>query len=123
MPWEQTLTLAERLRSEDLEVQGRECFARMAAKCYVADDLLGGRISLAEATGRYHDLCADPPHLLDIISRYERGRTEEERLCRHVIRWMGQTALERGLEVEEVNRRLEAQLAAYLEHYGTVPLP
>jgi hypothetical protein len=113
----------EHQRGENLKELYRAVLARMEAKNAVGQNLVAGRITLAEATHRFRELCAQAPRVLDSIYLSEHGRTNAERLCRHTIGWVKSTLTDRPREARELGRRLEAELESYLDRYGTVPLP
>jgi hypothetical protein len=113
----------ERQRADSLQVLYQGVLDRSEAKSAVALELVAGRITLAEATERFRKLYAESPGMLDSVYLNTKGRTNAERLCRHTIGWVKSTLNDRPREASELGRRLEAQLEAYLERYGTVPLP
>jgi hypothetical protein len=99
----------------------REDMERSAAKHRVVTALLEGRLTLFEAAAHYRRL--KHPRV-DLRKEY-RGDSEEERLCRQVIR-----AAEVALLIRDQNAaaaaftmRWEAELQRHLEQHGQVILP
>jgi hypothetical protein len=113
----------ERQRADSLQALYQGVLDRSEAKRAVGLELVAGRITLAEATERFRELYAESPGMLDSIYVNAKGRTKAEQLCRHTISWVKSTLHDKPREARELGRRLEAQLEAYLERYGTVPLP
>jgi hypothetical protein len=95
-----------------LQSRGDAVLARLAAKARVVADLRAGRLTLPQAAARFRRLndapCTD-------LARRLRGATEEERLCRQVIRWAESTAQgESPGEAEQTRDGLEAELDGLL---------
>jgi hypothetical protein len=113
-----------RRRGERLDRDLRAIAERTAAKDGAVRELIGGRLTLAEAAARFR---AADESAGARFGRYWRwsDRPEGERLCRQVIEWVrvelrsGGAAPGGRLLLE----RLEAELAAHLGHYGRVDLP
>jgi hypothetical protein len=123
LPEYQEALVREDRRKADLEALFQTVLDHSGTKSAVGRELVAGRMTLAEATERFRELFSHSPGALDAVYLSEQGRTKAERLCRHTIRWVQSTLNDRPAEAREVGRRLEAQLDAYLERYGTVPLP
>lgn len=103
---------------------------RPLAKCCIAHDVIEGRFSLLEAAALFGALNRIPPHapnpsLLDLHPSPLSlpARTDEERLCRHVVEYVG---WELGKEPDRAAvavRRLEAEFTDELCRNGFIQLP
>ncbi|HEX5269789.1 MAG TPA: hypothetical protein VFW33_04840 [Gemmataceae bacterium] len=99
-----------------LERAGVAVVTRREAKERATQELLAGRLSLAQAAARFREADALPGG----CPRRCRapGRTEEERSCREVIGWAVAAAERAGGPGigRAIRRRLEAELNAHLAH-------
>jgi hypothetical protein len=123
LPEYQEALWRERHRERRLNALDQVIRARIDAKHEVAADLIADRITLAQATSRFRSLCLEPLNVLECICPYERGATQQERLCRHVIFWVASRLADHPEAEKQLTLRLEGQLQEYLDHYGTVPQP
>ena len=114
----------ERDREARLEEQFEELNARIAAKDRIADRLLAGEMTLAEAAAYFGRLYERAGLRADALREY-RGSSEGEILCRQVIAWVENKVRSEQSpeEAERVVRRLEAELRRHLAEQGTVELP
>jgi hypothetical protein len=78
---------------------------RLHGKQQIVADLIGGRLSLLEASSRFRALSDD-------------GRTEEA-ACREVIGWAHLALRDRPETADAVSTRLEEELERYLSCHGT----
>ncbi len=95
---------------------------RIQEKERIAGELIDGRLTLFEAAARFRRLNAEPPAAPPPLS-YP-GDSEEERLCRQVIRWASHRLQER--DPGRANDRAaawEEELRRHKERHGTVVLP
>jgi hypothetical protein len=97
--------------------------ARQTAKRKVAAELAAGRLTLVEAAARIRHLKDGPDNFWTFIRANERGNSDEERLCRHVIGWTEATLFNRPAEAARITARLEAELKNHLRRNGKVILP
>lgn len=98
------LGATERLAADDMTVLNR-----IGAKESLVNEVIAGRLSLADAAEQFLDLSADAPNYLDILrDRFPDG-TDEVRVARNVIEYVTQ-------RVADPARRdaLTSQLAAEL---------
>jgi hypothetical protein len=98
---------------------------RIAAKDEVIDRLLAGDLTLLEAAAWFRRLNADPPHLAMDYSMLA-GDSEEEKVCRQVISWVGHHLAMKAAsasEAHDVVHRLEGELQERLRRDGRVELP
>jgi hypothetical protein len=110
----------------DLDERLQKTHARLAAKDEIFQRLYERRLTLTKAAALIRDLPDPPPNAMELIRRYEEGQSEEECLCRHVIRGVQTLLLERQSEAAaraEVSR-LEEELRDHMtQHGGKVCLP
>jgi hypothetical protein len=114
----------ERERENRLTEQFEELNARIAAKDGIADRLLAGEMTLAEAAA-YFGRLYEQARLRTEALRVYAGSSEGEILCRQVIAWVeNKVRFEQSAEAaDRVVHRLEAELRRHLAEQGTVELP
>jgi hypothetical protein len=114
----------ERDREARLEEQFEELNARIAAKDRIADRLLAGEMTLAEAAAYFGRLYERAGLLTDALRAY-RGSSAGEILCRQVIAWVDNKVRSEQSpeEAERVVHRLEAESRRHLAEQDTVELP
>ena len=105
-----------------------ECKAvetRCAAKDTVVARIMAGELDLFEAAACFRYLNHEPPEYRSMGYLQLPGGSDEEKLCRQVIRWVktGGNASPSAREVEQMRARLEAELAARLRRDGRIALP
>jgi hypothetical protein len=120
----QRLWCAEQ-ESAALDERVRPVLTRIRAKVAVIEELRGGRLTLAEATARFRLLNAAGSQPALDTSAYFPGATEEERLCRQVVRWAVSAAGAESTSAGEATaRRLGAELDGLLaRNGGRIELP
>src|SRR5262249_13319841 len=103
---------------------------RIAAKQRIARGVLADRFSLLEAAALFGALNRQPPQAPDLSlsdgpgSRLGlRKRTDEERLCRQVVDYVGRIIAEDPKQTEAVLKRLEAEFEEELGRQGRIILP
>jgi hypothetical protein len=101
----------EWLRAQDLNRRAGEVLRRVAVKDRLARDLIEGRLTLTEAASLLKEHLDQSPDSWVLLRKLTRGRSDEERLCRHLLACARYEADDKA----DVIRRLEAELAAYLE--------
>jgi hypothetical protein len=106
-PW---ATPGESRRGLRLEVEPAAAPRRLRAKMEIVQQLIDGRITLPEAAGAVRDLLGETSPTLQVIRRWEKGGSDEECLCRHLIRMARETLEEEPQQATQVARRLEAEL-------------
>ena len=74
-------------RKDRLEAETRAVLRRTAAKDRLAADLVEGRLTPKEAAAQFRQLMRDAPPLLRRVIDREEGKSEEERICRYLLRW------------------------------------
>src|SRR5947209_1295145 len=81
--------IQEDLRQQDeLNAKFETALQRLTGRRTVIAELLAGRITLVEAAVQFRDLSkTNPPRVPSYDSAYA-GKSEGERLCRYVIRWV-----------------------------------
>jgi hypothetical protein len=70
----------ERLDAEDAEV-----LSRIRMKESIVTDLVAGRITMAEATDQFTELCAPHPAQMEVIRDRFPGATDREKIAHNVI--------------------------------------
>ena len=109
--WQHSLD-AERQRQAELVRRWQAAARREQMKNQICRELIEGRLTLREAARRFREL-PDLSHRLwdDLRVDFPDGTTDEERLCRHVLKWACDlTAGDDG--ALELRRRLDAELRA-----------
>jgi hypothetical protein len=108
--------------SEEHRAQLRFLKWSAAERVRIARGVIGGDLTLWEAAACYHQLDAQRPPGLEATTIPQHGeRSEEERLCRHVIRYVRIELILGGQDVTivlELEARLEDEL-----RLGDVLLP
>lgn len=112
--WQQALADTAQ-HKERLDQQMGRSGARLRAKSHIAHELAEGRISLAEAARQVSQLPDAPPNFWEELRKAEKGATDHERLCRHMIDWVCLEVEATGGPTDEVRRRLEVELQRELE--------
>jgi hypothetical protein len=99
----------------------REEMERAEAKNRVIVALLEGRLTLFEAAAHFHRL----KHPRTDLNREYRGDSEEDCLCRQVIRGAGVALLVQGQDAAaaKCTAHLKEELRRHLEQHGKVILP
>lgn len=69
----------------DMDAHAATVRSRLAVKYALAGDLVAGRVTLAAAAARFHDLNRDVPEYMDVIRAKFPGRTDEESQARNVV--------------------------------------
>jgi hypothetical protein len=111
-------------RSDQLDAGLEEAMRRNVARRRLIRDLAAGRLSVPEAAQKFWEIRVAPAWFLrDCLLREERGDSDEERLCRHVIRWIWEELQDRPEEAERAVALREAELAKHLAQHGRVILP
>jgi hypothetical protein len=104
-------------RSRQLDELCRGLQRRIAAKDRLAAQVIEGRLALLDAAARFRDLDRQPPPFKWDWFR-DKGRSDEERHCREVIRFVRV----QGQAGAAVAARLEAELRDLLDG-GDLRLP
>jgi hypothetical protein len=103
---------------------------RWVAKELIAREVADGRRSLVEAAALYGALNRLPPATRELV-REDVGdsplhapvRTDEERLCRQVVRWVQRLFLDTPEQARQAVARLEAELVEAQARPGGLRLP
>jgi hypothetical protein len=91
----------------------RDCEnARLRAKERICWDLIECRLTLRQAARDIANLPDAPDDLLRVFRENEKGATDEERWCRHVIDWACGLLLDEPARAEALRYGLEAELQA-----------
>jgi hypothetical protein len=101
-------------RRSELEAADAEICRRIGAKEEVAEGLITGSISLAEATDRFLALNRPYPEYVNMIRETFPGSTDEEKTARNVIAYCLLRA-NSPAEQEQLAQRFEAQFRAMFE--------
>jgi hypothetical protein len=110
---------------DDLDVALAVLVQSEEAKAAVTEEVIAGRLSLAEAAARFRALEAGRPnrHCRAPQERFP-GDSEGERLCREVITHVRtRLGAEDPARARQIIARLEADLRGLLARDGTVRLP
>ena len=112
-------------RRERLELYRARLFRSMEIKRQVAEELLGGRITLFQAVVQFQraeqGLPAEAARLRALRTSFP-GNSDAERWCRKVIRYLRATWPE-SARARRCAQRLEQELDRQLPRCGTVCLP
>ena len=110
-------------KTTELEELARRIQMRAEGRRQVVNEVIAGRMSLVEAAVRMRELDGLVPGG-QINSEAFPGKSEGERYCRRVIRWVEVELSDEALaERERAVRRLEQDLSELLRSDGTVHLP
>jgi hypothetical protein len=98
---------------------------RIDWKNSVADRLVDGELTLAEAAAWFRYLNENPPHFQTEYRSVWPGDSDGEKLCRQVIGWVRARLYPTrpASEIEVLTIRLEEQLCALLAQGDAVELP
>jgi hypothetical protein len=113
----------ENQRGDQLEAAWAESSRRAEKRRHVILQLAAGKLSVPEAARQFWDARVAADEVLRDQLVWERGDTEEERLCRHVIGWIRAELDDRPEEAERAIAKREAELAKHLAKHGRVILP
>jgi hypothetical protein len=131
LDWWNLSDLREQIhRGEDRDAElDRLCAVaavRCADKAEATEELLAGRMMLAEAAARFRAVNAKRDAMTPPLEDVFPGATEEERVCRQVIAWAESASRIQGSAeaARQTRERLEAELNALLEKgHGVITLP
>jgi hypothetical protein len=98
---------------------------RMREKTEVIEELLRGELTLLEAAAWFRFLNDNPPDCPCPFREQFPGRSDGEKACRSVLRWLTTTVCDRGEQKpsSEVLARLQTELDALLTERAAVDLP
>ena len=108
-------------RGEALSARLAEVPRTRAAKNRIALDLIARRVTLAEAAARFRELdgkTMDPQTYARILRLYYAGASDEERVCRKVIRHAMEMVKKQPEVAGALVGRLEAELKEHLARRG-----
>jgi hypothetical protein len=109
----------DRQLSDDIDALNRILEAKQA----LARDVADGRLRLAEAARRFHDLDAGAPHFnTEAFRRAYPGSSDEERYCREVIGYAAAAVDDEPSRAAAVRLRLEAELDDHLQLARPTPV-
>jgi hypothetical protein len=108
--WQQVLADGHK-RAADLQVGLNRRRARQQAKDQIVNDMVAGRITVHDAVRQYRALPDAPNNFMECLRVSERGATDHERLCRHLIDYACY-----GFEDESVALELRRRLTEELEN-------
>src|SRR5262249_14296877 len=112
----------EHRRSDILFHQCQRCAQNLEAKCRGGEDLREHRLTLPEAAARFRELgCAGLERELELFRLVYPGKTDEERWCRQVIRFLRGTDPDQP-ELASLADQFEAELTEHLAK-GSLHLP
>jgi len=97
--------------------------ARREAKNRICRDLIAGRLTLVTAARQVGALPDAPLHFWELLRLLEKGVTDEERMCWHVIDWACMLVGDESPEVDALRRRLETELRTEFQHRPSRPTP
>jgi hypothetical protein len=97
-----------------LEASAAELRQRHEAKSALIDDLIAGRVTLAEVAEQFMILNRGRPACMEVIRRTCSGATDEEKMARNVIRF-AEASFQDDPNAAAVRTRLEAELAAMFD--------
>lgn len=130
LDWRQGVEVAQAHQNESIrgEVIARQLAIsrqRLKAKEEVVYRTVDGELTLFEAAAWFRFLNENPSDCQEAYRETCLGKSDEEKLCRQVISWVGESLRHRGLasRAEQETRRLEQILAQHLGKSGTVKLP
>jgi hypothetical protein len=104
------LLLKERLLSEALDARSEAFLCCRRGRQEVCDELIAGRLTLAEAAERFERLSDELYHGVAVPSEL-RTASGRSGAYRHVIRWVGMALVNRPREQAELVARLERERA------------
>jgi hypothetical protein len=87
--------------------------ARLTAKDRITQHIIEGRISVSEAGRQFARLPDPSPYFMAMVRQREPGKTDHERLCRHLIDYAC-FSCKTEIESEALRRRLTQELEASL---------
>jgi hypothetical protein len=110
-------------RGQKLKAQLRELPRIREAKRRIANDLIAGRLTLAEAAARVRELdrqTMDAPTYSRVLKLHFPGASEEERICRKVIRHALNVVDPQSEAAAGLKERLETELRKHLAEYQSL---
>jgi hypothetical protein len=110
-------------RGQKLKAQLRELPRIREAKRRIASDLIAGRLTLAEAAARFRELdrkTMDAPTYSRVLKLHFPGASEEERICRKVIRHALYVVNPQSEAAAGLKERLETELRKHLAEYQSL---
>jgi hypothetical protein len=106
--WQRVLADGQK-RGADLQVGLDRRWARQKAKNQIVNDMVAGRITVHDAVRQYCALPDAPHNFMECLRVSERGATDHERLCRHLIDYACYGFEDESVALE-VRRRLTEEL-------------
>jgi hypothetical protein len=110
-----SLYVAQTERGRELRQRIKAVEGRLWQQARICQDLIDGRITLAEATQRFDELPDPPENLHEQLRRYFVGATHRERLARSIIHWACEMLADQPDRVRELRLRWEGELTAATE--------
>jgi hypothetical protein len=115
-------------RTRPLAPPSDECqivIRRIAGKQRVVERLLEGELSLLEAAATFRSLSDNPPEFPCPFRLGTPGRSDGEKACQHLIRWLESYLLSRitRSQATEIVCRYQAELDALLVENEEITLP
>ena len=101
-------------RGARLDAERGPALRRIAALDRIVEDLIEGRLTLAEAGRRVRAGHDDDAGFWVVVRQADQGASEEELLYRHLIHLAGDSLAEEPERGRVVRLRLEAELRAWL---------
>jgi hypothetical protein len=112
-------------RDEQLRERLSAAQRRLIAQQQIGRDLIEGRLGLGEAAWRVSVLPAPPAHFRELLRTYYPGDSDEECLCRSILKWALEELQDEPARAESFSRRWQAELPRQAEelrqHWGSQP--
>jgi hypothetical protein len=105
----------ERQRGQTLRQRLRAARARLRVQDQICQDLIDGRLTLAEAARRFNELPDEPDNYRQLLRLYYKGTTDEERFMWMVIHWAGEMLQEEPERARGSRQRWEVEIQNWAE--------
>jgi hypothetical protein len=116
MTWREVLAFHHRAECRaEVDRELRLSNARVNAKGRIGRDLIAGRLTVGQAAQQLADLPDTPPNFMAELRATEKGNSDQERLCWHVIDWACHLLADDPQRAMALRCRLEKELDAYLQ--------
>jgi hypothetical protein len=113
-PLEHRNVLAMYAKESERDEQLRERLSatrrRLSAQQQICRELIEGRLALGEAAWRVSVLPAPPAHFWELLRSYYPGESDEECLCRSVLKWAQVELQGEPAQAESFSRRWQTEL-------------
>jgi hypothetical protein len=102
-------TSEQRRRNEALDAQWAVVRNRIQVRQTIVDEVLAGRMTVAEAVVRFQELNRMSPHCMALLRQAHPGESDEQCVRRQVWRYLQSALEERPAEARAIRQRLEAE--------------